>query len=315
MMVPLVFVASMLGQTQDANTAELVRLLVSSDRMERHQAAESLVKLPSVPESALPNIIQYLKLEVSGAMLPDTRPVRGKGKPIEKLPMVGDELSIPRLKAGGDQYLEKPFALTGAIKISDSYDFGFEKAQGSHYSFRFYVAAKNGQIDDTVSIYMSRFVGAALAEQITRVQERVPNSTMAVRLQCVVHRDRLAGDLSRIADVIEATDWQGFSAAKASWMPWTFEAIGLGYALMFKTGKASTVACLDLIMGDQEFQGPQPDTMLKGTAIQYLLELPAKDRALAFRRVSLRAKKVKGTIAREWTRRLYASLESGRLVL
>ena len=72
---------------------------------------------------------------------------------------------------------------------------------------------------------------------------------------------------------------------------------------------------MDMIMGEQEFQGPKADRMLKGTAIAYLLKLPAKDRTLAFRRISLRAKKVRGTIAKEWTRRLYASLDAGRLIL
>ena len=73
MMVLVLLVASMLGQPGDGKPAEIVPLLVSSDRMERHKAAETLTKLPSVPESALPNIIQYLKLEVSQAMIPDTR--------------------------------------------------------------------------------------------------------------------------------------------------------------------------------------------------------------------------------------------------
>ncbi len=75
------------------------------------------------------------------------------------------------------------------------------------------------------------------------------------------------------------------------------------------------MACLDLIMNEQEFQTPKADTMLKGTAIGYLLKLPAKDRSLALKRVSLRAKRVKSAVAKGWTRRVYASLESGRLVL
>jgi hypothetical protein len=312
-MVAVLLVASMLSQAEDSKPA--VSRLVSSDRMVRHKAAEALLKLPGVPESALPNIIQYLKLEVAQAMVPDTRPVRGEVETIDRLPVTGDELSLARLKAGGDQYVEKPFILTGAIRIDDYYNFGFRSAQDTHYSFRLEMAAKNGELDGSVPIYMSRFRGSALAEQITREQERVPNSMLAIRLECVVHRNRIQGDISNITNTIEATDWQVLAEGNKSWMPWTFEAIGLGYSLMSKVGKASMMPCVDMITSDQEFQGEKADTMLKGNAIGYMLGLPAKDRTLIFRRLSLRAKKVKGKAAKEWTRRLYFSLEAGRLVL
>ena len=199
--------------------------------------------------------------------------------------------------------------------ISDYYNFGVGNAQDTHYAFRLNVAARDGQSADDVPIYMLRFNGAALAERITRTEERHRNAAMAVRVRCVIHRERTEGDLSHATDAIEVTDWQVLGEDSKTWMPWTFESIGLGYALMFTTGKASTAACLDLIMGEQEFQGPRADTMLKGTAIGYLLKTPAKDRSLALRRVSLRAKKTKSATAKEWTRRLYSSLEAGRLVL
>jgi hypothetical protein len=248
-------------------------------------------------------------------MVPDTRPVRGDIEALDRLPVVGDELSLARLKAGAGQYVEKPFRLTGAITVEDYYNFGFDKAQNTHFSFRFTVSAKNGQPGESVPIYMSRFTGAALAERITRTQEREPNTAMAVRLECVIHRVRLEGDTSHATQSIEATDWQVLTNDGKVWMPWTFEAIGLGYSLMSKVGKASMMPCVDMITSDQEFQGEKTDTMLKGTAIGYMLGLPAKDRTLIFRRLSLRAKKVKGKVAKEWTRRLYSSLDAGRLVL
>jgi hypothetical protein len=55
-MVAVLLAASMLSQAEDSKPAELVSRLVSSDRMVRHKAAEALLKLPAVPESALPNI-------------------------------------------------------------------------------------------------------------------------------------------------------------------------------------------------------------------------------------------------------------------
>jgi hypothetical protein len=315
MMVSVLLVASMFGQARNAKTVEVLPLLVSSNRMERNKAAGDLTAMPTIPESALPDIIQYLKLEVAQAMVPDTRLARQDVQLLDRIPVVGDELSLARLKANADRYIETRFKPAGAIIIDDYYNPGFRDAQDTHYSFRLTVAAKNGQADESVPIYMSRFKGAALAERITRTQERQPNTAMAVRLECIVHQKRIEGDISHVTSSIEATDWQVLTDDGTTWMPWTFESILLGYDLVGKTGKASIAACMDLIMQEQEFQGEKADTMLRGTAISYLLRLPAKDRTLALRRVSLRAKKVKSPNAKAWTRRLYASLEAGDLVL
>jgi hypothetical protein len=315
MMVAVLLATSMLGQARNAKPVEVPPLLVSSDRMERNKAAGDLTAMPSIPESALPDIIQYLKLEVAQAMVPDTRPAHQDVQDLDRIPVVGDELSLARLKASADQYIETRFKLAGAITIDDYYNYGFRDAQATHYSFRLTVAAKNGQPDEPVPIYMSRFKGAALAERITRTQERQANTAMAVRLECIVRRKRIEGDTSHVASSIEATDWQVLTNDGKTWMPWTFDAILLGYDLIGKTGKASIAACMDLIMQEQQFQSEKADTMLKAMAISYLLNLPAKDRTLALRRVSLRAKKVKSPTAKTWTRRLYASLEAGDLVL
>ena len=121
--------------------------------------------------------------------------------------------------------------------------------------------------------------------------------------------------MSTVAKVIEAIDWHTMAADTDAWQPWVFESIELGYALMIKTGKASTAACLDVIMEEQEFQNQGADVTLKGTAIGFLLRLSPKDRTQVLKRVSARAKKTKGPLAKEWTRILYASLEAGRLVL
>jgi hypothetical protein len=165
MMAPVLVALSMLGQARDAQPAELIPLLTSTDRVKRYEAAVALTKLQKVPGDAVEAIVAYLKLEVTQAMLLDG--------------------------------------------------------------------------------YMRRFDGAALAERITRVEERQHSVAMAVRLRCVIHRERLEGDLSEAVDSIEVTDWQALSDDVKSWMPWTFEGIGLGYKLMSKAGNASTSTCLE----------------------------------------------------------------------
>jgi hypothetical protein len=315
-MLSLLFAALTLGQPRHAPApADLLAPLVSTDRMERSKAAGKLLALPTIPESALPDIIQYLKLEITEAMVPDTRPARGDSRELDRIPVVGDELSLARLKAEPNKYIEARFKLAGGIIVDDSYGSGFRDSQDGYYSFRLTVIARNGEPDESVPVYMSRYKGAALAERITRTQERQPNAAMAVRLECIVRQNRIEGDISNAARSIEATDWQVLDKDGKTWQPGTFEAILLGYDLIRKTGKASVVACMDLVMQEQDFQTEKADTMLRATAISYLLTAPAKDRTLALRRVSLRAKKVKSPTAKAWTRRLYTSLETGKLSL
>jgi hypothetical protein len=288
--------------------------LTSGDRKERHKAALALSALKVVPESAAGQIVGYIKAEVTDALTPDTRPVRDDVQPMERIPMVGDEVSVSRLKADPANYVGKPFVLSGGIKVSDSYGFGFANTAADYYSFGLDVAARNGQTDDSVQVYMKRLDGAALAERVIRAEERGRNVSMAVRLRCIIQPERIDGGLEHAIDAIEAFDWQVMSDG-GGWSPWTFETIVRGYTLLGKTGKAAIPVCLDTILDEQEFQGPKVDAVLKATMIGYLLRLPAKDRTLAFRWVSCRAKKAKSKVAQKWTRTLYMSLEKGRLVL
>ena len=52
-----------------------------------------------------------------------------------------------------------------------------------------------------------------------------------------IRRGRAGDDITHATDSIEATDWQVIGKDNKAWMPWTFEGLGLGDALMFKAGK------------------------------------------------------------------------------
>jgi hypothetical protein len=315
-MITALIAAIIIGQVPAAKVNDAIHKLGLEDRLERRAACEVLKGAKSLPESAVEPIISYLKLEVEQAMIPPPREHRLREGDVAILPVLGDETSIARIKANPQEYIGKDFILVGGISVSDYYNFGFREAAADFYSFRMHTATQRGALtSDSVAVYVSRFDGTVLAELATKSEEQKGNVLLAVRLRCTIHTNRLQGDTANAVNSIQATDWQVLAPDGNSWMPWTFESITLGYALMFKTGSASMPACLDLIMNEQEFQGERPDKMLKGTAIGYLLTLPKKDRALAFRRVSLKAKRVKSAVAKKWTKRLYDSLEAGRLVL
>src|SRR5262249_19561795 len=95
--------------------------------------------------------------------------------------------------------------------------------------------------------------------------------------------------------------------------PWTYDSIARGFALLFKTGKPSVTRCLDLIMDENIFQDERADTLLKGSAVGYLLVLPAKERGLVFKRIPQRLKRTRSALARRWGQRAHDSLASGRI--
>jgi len=284
--------------------------------MKRCSAAESMSRFAEIPESAVPGIVSYVKLEIEQAMLPEAGAKR-TGESTKTLPVVGDEVSLPRIKANPDQYTDRPFVITGGIKVSNYYNFWFGNMASDYFSFDLTPVAADGQVEsESVPVYVSRFLGAVLAERVTRVEERSRDTITAVRLRCVIRSERLQGDVSNVLHAIEATDWQVPASDWKSWMPWTFESIGVGCALMLKTGHSSAQKhLLDLILDEQEFQSPKADTLLKGLAIQAMLRLPAKDRSFAVKQIPIRAKRTKSAVAKAWARRAQSSLLSGRLVL
>ena len=269
-----------------------------------------------MPESVVPRVVTYVKLGIEEAMLPETGAKRDHPTR-ETLPVVGDEVSLARIKANPAQFTDRPFVITGGIRISNYYNYWFRKMGTAFFSFELTPVETDGKAArESVPVYVTRFLGGALAERVTRAQEQARDSIAAVRLRCIIRSERLRGDVSEALDVMEATDWQALSSDSESWMPWTFESIGLGYALILKTGHVSAQRnLLGLVLDEQEFQSPKADTLLKGLAIEAMLRLPAKDRSLVVKQLPTKAKRTKSAVAKAWARRAQASLVSGRLVL
>jgi hypothetical protein len=300
----------------DRDAIKNIALLRSADRGERYRAALSLAKLRSLPESAVEPIVDYIKLQVEDAMVP---PAMGRPRVdarVKKVPVTGEETSVSAIKANPGRYIGRTFVLVGGVKASDYYGHGFRDAVGEYYSFTLSELASDGEsFLGSTSVYVPRFDGAALAEMVVKTEQQQGGAALAVRLRCSIRPARIEdGDLRYAADSIEATDWQVLRPG-GEWGPWTFESIGLGYRLLFLTGKNSMLKCLDLIMDEGVYRDEKTDTALKGSAILYLLQLPAKDRTLVFRRVPARAKRARSAVARKWAQRVSESLSTGRLVL
>jgi hypothetical protein len=109
---------------------ELTKLLDSPDRKKRCSAAAELARFAQVPESVVPRAVTYVKLGIEEAMLPEAGAKRDHPTR-ETLPVVGDEVSLAGIKANPAQYTDRPFVITGGIKVSDYYNHWFrEMASG-----------------------------------------------------------------------------------------------------------------------------------------------------------------------------------------
>lgn len=310
-------IAGTILQAQDtgkpAVPAKLLRDLASGERPVRIAAAKALDREESLPESAIDPIVTYLKSEVRQAVVPDPGATHDIARPSGPISTSPEDLSLARIKAKPSDYIDGSFYLIGIIKVSDYYNFGHAKAASTHYSFRLSLVGGDGNtVSGSVPIYALRFRGAALAEQVTRAEERgIP---LVVRLKCTIPQAYCKRP-DEATESIEATDWQFLEADGKSWRPSAYGGIRLAGRLLYKTGKPSVPKVLDLIMEEQRFYDERADLMLRANAVSYLLELPKADRGLAMKWLPQRARRTKSARAKLWAARTYKSLAKGDLDL
>ena len=56
---------------------------------------------------------------------------------VKFLPLVGDETPISAILARPRQYLGKEIILAGAVQVANYYNYGYENANGTHFSLKF----------------------------------------------------------------------------------------------------------------------------------------------------------------------------------
>jgi hypothetical protein len=231
--------SAVLAQEPITVDPEIVRALRSSDRAERYDAITKVSRLDKVPESLLEPIASFIRLEVSDAIAPDGPAQVGNQGPITEVPLVGDEVSLVRLKANPDDYIGKTFVLCGGIRVSTLNQNSGKFTSSDYYSFTFRsVDSKVRMGEDLALIYMSRSIGRPLSDLAIGAEEKGFQGAL-VRLKCTVDpKSLLQPDAKEfILVVIEALDWQRLGSDRKRWTPWAFEGVPLGFALL-KAGRA-----------------------------------------------------------------------------
>jgi hypothetical protein len=305
--------ATIVGPARGADPQQRVADLRSEDRATRISAARALLQEPSLPDSMAEPAISFIKREVEQALVPEVLPDQ-KLRAYHSVPE-GEATTLTRIRANPERYIDKPFYLIGLLTIGNLYASGFEDASDDYYALNFLPVNKEAKTTgEDRTVYLSRFMGKVLVERITRADEATAHGAPLVRLKCRIDSWRYE-KLSDAIYNIRIVDWQAPAKGGKDWDLSAFAGIDAGYMLLMKCGKTGVHKCVDLIMSEQEFQGPDADMLLRALGILELLDLPRSQRNLVFRWLPGRAKRTRSPRARMWAERTYKSLLKDRLVL
>jgi hypothetical protein len=295
----------------DGNGPEDLRPIIeglkSNERDKRFEAIHSVERLPAVPPPLVDPLVSFLHLEAEGALLPETHNKNRPLKPITKVPLTGEELSLARLKADPTKCIGETFVLCGGIQNDDYYNFGFSDAVKTHYSFRFSPVTEDAKILPSVAhVYVNRLLGQGLSETVTQTEEK--GGASLVRLRCTIPKDRAEGNEENALSMIEAKEWQFVNIEKNEWRPWTFDGIRFGCRQLLRVGKPAVPALASIVLRDQEYQNQIIDTLLRLSAMDSLVQMPDLARDHVAEALKATPRRQRTELANEWADMLAKSL-------
>lgn len=213
---------------------KLLEAIQSDDQTIRRKAAVKLEAM-LLPLEAIAPILKYLELEIA-----TTQSVNQERstEPLKEMPLVGDETSLVRIEADPQSFIDKGINITGVISPSSYYNYGYDDAESTHYSFDFRETNRSLEIIGDATVYASKEFSAILLERATSARETGASGAV-VRLKVVLKSDRYSGAGSW--DLLEANDWQFYDVKKGSWSSWTLEGLELGLRCISKVGDVDPV--------------------------------------------------------------------------
>lgn len=138
--------------------------------------------------------------------------------PRKPIKLLGDETQLQKIKAAPQEYVGKPFVMTGGIRVDDYYNFGYNEAQSTHYSLRFEQALGPDKIGEDCTLYLRRDVGREIVNKILAKSD--PQKLARIRVKAVIdpaHFEPNGWDCMELLDVQFSTpDYNG-------WGPWVIE--------------------------------------------------------------------------------------------
>ena len=275
----------------------LTKLLASSNRAERVDAAKSLAGISNLPEPTVKSLLNMATQELVEAIAPRAFPK--DPKPVRSLDLDGTEVSLARIKANPQDYIGKQFTLCGAIETSDYFNYGYANASETHYSFSFVPLGKDAAMvgRESAHIFLLREVGGGLVEYMTQAKEAGIDRCIT-RVRVAIDPKRYDGAESWDS-VMEVVDWQTLGEGQKAWRPWAFEGANAAFEALLKSGRFGVFGLVDFL--SESPKAPKLiDDGMRRMSVRTLASMEKKELALANTRL-MRAKRLaKDDEAKKW---------------
>ena len=144
-------------------------------------------------------------------------------EPAKPVPMIGDEISLARIKADWRKYVLQRLVLCGGVQISRYYLDEYRDAERSHFCLHFQEVDKNGQIvrgSSTCTLYLSRDLNGSsqIIEEVLKTQERNPRNGKRARAHVTISR-LYRGSGHEWNNSFELLDVQFLTEDSKAWKP------------------------------------------------------------------------------------------------
>lgn len=145
------------------------------------------------------------------------------GEPAKPIPMIGDEISLVRIKADPRKYFGEQLVLCGAARISDWYHTEYRDAHETHYSLRFSELDENGRTvrGSSCLLYLARDVegSSQIIDEIVKTEEQHPGTWKVLRAHVALVRRYRTGDRPLNWNKFELLDVQFLTGDGKTWKP------------------------------------------------------------------------------------------------
>lgn len=243
--------------------------LVSKDNVLRRKAAKTLSASNELPPEATDSILEFLRAEISG--LSNAGGTAGTRIKIDSIKRVGNEVSLVRVKADPQQFIDKTFAMIVLVSPSSYFNYGYNNAESTHYSLQFREVNLDGSVGGTGHLYVSRTFSDLLVERVIKTVETGAKYQL-LRVEVTLDSDRYEGASSY--DLLELQDWQYYDATKSQWNSNALD--GLAFGLKCLQRVSDTKALVDIVKGNGIKASPAIDNYIRRSAIDSLVDNEGK---------------------------------------
>jgi len=256
------------GQVDTLQVKRWIEQLSADSAEVRRAAVDGLSRVPLAPPEAVPALLRAAREELQTAL--ELPPPSDQGTPSGRISLVGDEVSLERIKANVPDYIDRPFVLCGSVRLSDHYNYGYWNAESTHFALQFTPLGADGVRagSERAVLYLLRQRGRRLEEQIVRLAEHgIEQAVVRVRATIVGYRHRAPESWRHM----EVLDWQLLNPRTGGWGPWAYAGFDLCFAAIKNAGDDAVGPLVDLIAADPQGRG-SIDGVMEAAAVRTLAE-------------------------------------------